>query len=78
VVSSFSYSTSIAEQQVDAKALFEEKCSVCHELERPRSQKKTRAEWEVTLSWMKSMIDADISEKDAKIILDYLSENYGK
>ncbi|MBI4844719.1 MAG: photosystem P840 reaction-center cytochrome c-551 [Nitrospirae bacterium] len=63
---------------VDAKALFEAKCSQCHSIDRPKSKKKTEAEWEKTVMRMKNQNGCDISDEEAKIIIKYLSETYGK
>ncbi|MCX7822132.1 MAG: photosystem P840 reaction-center cytochrome c-551 [Syntrophobacterales bacterium] len=64
--------------QMDAKALFEAKCGVCHELDRPTSKKKSKEEWEKTVVRMKAKPKASISDEEAKIITDYLATHYGK
>ncbi len=66
------------ETKTDAKALFEKKCIQCHTLDRPRSKKKTEKEWSETVMRMKNVNGAPITDEEAKIIIKYLSETYGK
>ncbi len=68
----------LATSTVDAKSLFEEKCSICHSLERPKSKEKTYDEWEATVTRMKDVNGCPITDEEAKIIIDYLAKNYGK
>ena len=68
---------SAEEKSVDAKSLFEQKCSRCHTIERPKSKQKTRAEWEATVMRMKNVNGCPISDQEAEIIINYLAENYG-
>ncbi len=63
---------------VDAKSLFEEKCSICHSSERPKSKRKTYDEWEATVTRMKDVNGCPITDEEAKIIIDYLAKHYGK
>ncbi len=65
------------EKKVDAKALFEKNCSRCHSIDRPKSKKKTKEAWETTVMRMKNVNGCPISDDEAKIIIDYLAENYG-
>jgi mono/diheme cytochrome c family protein len=65
------------DQPVDAKALFENKCSTCHSIKRPMSKKKTEAKWTKTVSRMRKWGCA-LTDDEAKIIVDYLFKNYGK
>ena len=65
------------EKAVDAKALFEKNCSRCHTIERPKSKKKTKEAWETTVMRMKNVNGCPITDDEAKIIIDYLAENYG-
>ena len=62
----------------DAGALFESKCSKCHTIDRPKSKKKTEAEWESTVMRMKNVNGCPITDEEAKTIIKYLSENHGK
>ena len=67
-----------AEIKKNAKDLFEEKCSICHPLDRPKSKTRTKDEWEITVMRMMNMHRAPITEAQARLIIDYLTENYGK
>jgi cytochrome c2 len=69
---------SAEKSNVDAKALFEQMCSMCHSIDRPKSEKKTAKEWESTVMRMKNVHGCPIRDDEAKIIIDYLSKNYGK
>lgn len=66
------------QKDVDAKGLFEGKCSTCHSIERPKSKKKTKQEWESTVMRMKNVNRCPITDQEAKIIIDYLAEHFGK
>lgn len=66
------------EKKQDAKGLFENKCSQCHSLDRPRSKKKTGAEWEATVMRMKNVNGCPITDDEAKAIIEYLTKTYGK
>ena len=66
------------ETKVDAKALFENKCSQCHSADRPKSKKKTGKEWESTVMRMKDQNGCKVTDEEAKIIIGYLSVTYGK
>jgi hypothetical protein len=67
-----------AEEKGDAKLLLEKKCGTCHSVEKPKSQKKTKGEWETTVMRMKNVNMAPISSKEAMTIIDYLTTHYGK
>ncbi|MCX5802301.1 MAG: hypothetical protein NTU69_02005 [Proteobacteria bacterium] len=75
---SFSPTHSAEKAEVDAKNLFEKKCSGCHSLDRPKSKKKTMNEWKTTVMRMMNVRGAPGTEEEAKIIIDYLAKNYGK
>ncbi len=59
------------------KALFEEKCRICHELERPLGQRKSRAGWTTTVTRMKETNGCPITDEQAAKIIDYLTEIRG-
>ena len=59
----------------NGKILFENNCGECHNLDRPKSKKKTKDEWETTVLRMKQN-GAAITDDEAKIIINYLSEIY--
>lgn len=61
-----------------AKELFEKKCSTCHGIKKPTSVQKSKDEWNTTVQRMKGKKNSNITDEDAKIITEYLSENYGK
>ncbi len=65
-------------QKVDANVLFEKKCSICHSIRRPKSKRKTREQWEVTVMEMRNIYNAPISLEQARTIIDYLADNYGR
>jgi len=65
------------EEKMDAEKLFESKCSICHTIDRPKSKKKTKAEWETTVMRMKNKNGCPVSDEEARAIIDYLSEKYG-
>lgn len=68
---------SFAHAKVDAKKLFESKCSYCHSLDRPREQSMTPAQWKMTVDRMIDENGAPIAPDERKIILNYLIKNFG-
>ena len=61
----------------DPEGLYNEKCSICHTIERSSSRKKSRLGWERTVIRMMQN-GAPITEKEVYIIIDYLEINNGK
>jgi mono/diheme cytochrome c family protein len=60
------------------KKLFEDNCSVCHNLELPRAQRLDHKTWGWVVSDMVNEFGATwITEEQQKIIIDYLAKNYG-
>ena len=57
-------------------ALLEERCTVCHGLDRSTSARKTREEWEQTVVRMVGK-GAELNEEEQKILIAYLTETYG-
>lgn len=62
---------------LDAKALFEQKCSTCHPADRATGKKKTAAEWQKTVTRMKDVNGCPITADEAKTIAGYLASHYG-
>lgn len=61
----------------DPAGLYEKNCSICHEIERSRSKRKSEKNWRKTVIRMKSN-GAPITDDEAEIIIRYLTDNYGK
>ena len=59
----------------EGKALFEKRCSRCHEIERPLARDMSRAEWEKLLIDMASR-GAEMDEEEKNLILDYLTARF--
>ncbi len=68
----------IEQEITDSKTVFEKKCSTCHKIERATSAKKTNEEWTKTVTRMKGKRNANISDEEAKAIIEYLSKTHGK
>jgi cytochrome c5 len=60
----------------DGAALLEERCTVCHGLDRTTSARKTREEWEQTVVRMVGK-GAELNEAEQEILIAYLAETYG-
>ena len=65
-----------ASPEIMAKNLFENKCSLCHSINRPRSKRKSAEEWRKTVMRMKNVNGCPVSDEQAEIIIDYLTEKY--
>ena len=64
-----------AGQSEDGKELFKSKCAACHAYQIALNQvgKKTGDQWDATVKRMRGMgVPGDISDDDAKIIINYL------
>ena len=61
------------------RATVEAYCNACHSLDYPRqnSQFLSRQAWEAEVNKMIKIFGAPIDADSAKIIIDYLSANYG-
>ena len=66
------FSQAAEEGDPKAKALFEAKCSVCHELSRPLGKNKDRDGWTKTVTRMQKVNGCNITDGEAKTIVDYL------
>jgi len=62
----------------DAKGLFEARCSLCHPTSKPLSESKTAEGWRQTVMRMKAKAGGRISDGEAEVITNYLSEIRGK
>ncbi|MEJ5300135.1 MAG: c-type cytochrome [Thermodesulforhabdaceae bacterium] len=61
----------------DPRQLFEKKCNACHSSEKPKSLRKSKQDWEKTVLRMKNKKGSNISDEEAQIIIEFLSNNYG-
>ncbi len=61
---------------MDGSALLEERCSVCHKSDRPKSAKKSKEEWQKTVTRMIGK-GAKLSDKEKATLIDYLSASSG-
>lgn len=57
----------------EAGALFESKCSICHELGRPLGKNRDRQGWTATVTRMKQVNGCPITDEEARAIIDYLT-----
>ena len=60
-----------------AKAVFENKCSLCHGINKPLGKNKTPTEWNKTVIRMQKKVPDKISDADVKEILAYLNAVQG-
>lgn len=60
----------------DGAALLEERCTVCHGLDRTTAAQKTRDQWEQTVVRMVNK-GAQLNEEELEILIAYLAETYG-
>jgi hypothetical protein len=65
------------EEGGNVKALFEKKCSLCHSIDRPKSKKKSGDGWKSTVTRMKNVNGAPVTDEEAKMIIQHLTDNYG-
>lgn len=67
--------TTAPAQALDGKALMNERCTVCHNTERIQAAKKTRADWEATVSRMKGN-GAKLNDAETTALIDFLAATY--
>ena len=60
---------------LDGKALVEERCSVCHGLDRVTSASKSRDEWQANVERMVEQ-GADLNAEEQQAVVEYLAETY--
>jgi len=60
----------------DGAALLEERCTVCHDLERTTQAQKTRDEWEQTVTRMVGK-GAQLAEDEQGTLIEHLAATYG-
>jgi len=62
----------------DGKTLFDQKCSVCHGLDRATARKELKEKWASIVKEMQGKKADWISDADAAKIVDYLAAEHGK
>src|SRR3990170_3146178 len=62
----------------EGKALFEQKCSVCHPLDRATARKEMKEKWASIVKDMQGKKADWISDPDAAKIVDFLAAEHGK
>jgi cytochrome c5 len=60
---------------LDGATLLEKRCSVCHSADRSRQAKKTREQWEQTVTRMIGK-GAKLTEAEKTVLVDYLAKTY--
>jgi cytochrome c2 len=66
-------STALA-ADISPKDIIEKRCSVCHSTNRVYDAKKSKADWESTVSRMTSY-GAQLNQDEREAVINYLSEN---
>jgi mono/diheme cytochrome c family protein len=62
----------------DGKTLFDQKCSVCHPLDRATARHEMKDKWAAIVKEMQGKKADWISDADAAKIVDYLAAEHGK
>ncbi|MBU0703408.1 MAG: hypothetical protein KKC18_06035 [Chloroflexi bacterium] len=60
----------------DGETLLQERCTLCHSLDRVKRSQKSREEWKQTVSRMVGK-GAELSDDEQAVLVDYLAETYG-
>lgn len=61
---------------LSGEELVQDRCTVCHELERTTSASKTQQEWEATVARMRGL-GAELTDAEAQTLVEYLAQEYG-
>ncbi|MGE5663455.1 MAG: c-type cytochrome [Deltaproteobacteria bacterium] len=67
-----------ASPAAEGKALFEQKCVVCHPLDRATTRTETKEQWAKIVKDMQSKRADWISDADAGKIVEFLAAEHGK
>lgn len=69
-------SCSVDEEEKRMKDLFNNRCTICHDLDSTRKKKLSESEWREVID---NMIDqgAHLDEEEKEALIKYLSEEYG-
>ncbi len=67
-----------ADGAAEGKALFEQKCSVCHPLDRAMARKEMKEKWASIVKDMQGKKADWISDSDAAKIVDFLAAEHGQ
>lgn len=60
------------------KALFEQKCSVCHAIDRATSRQETKEGWTELVKKMQAKQPGAFTDEEAARIVDFLAAEHGK
>jgi mono/diheme cytochrome c family protein len=60
---------------IDAAALFEERCGACHSIDIPKNARKSKSDWQETVSRMIAR-GAKLSPEEKKALVSYLARTY--
>lgn len=68
-------SATAAEKTQSGAELLDKRCSVCHAADRPKEAKKTRVQWEETVTRMMGK-GAKLTAAEKKTLVDHLATTY--
>jgi len=60
---------------LDGQTLLQERCTVCHSLDRVASKHKTADQWKATVERMVGK-DAQLNAQEQQTLIDYLAQTY--
>ena len=63
---------------LDGKTLFDNKCGVCHGIDRAAARRETKEKWASIVKEMQGKKADWISDAEASKIIDYLAADHGK
>ena len=63
---------------LDGKTLFDNKCGVCHGIDRATARRETKEKWAGIVKEMQGKKADWISDAEAAKIIDYLAADHGK
>ncbi len=63
---------------VEGKAIFEQKCSVCHGLDRATSRTETKVKWAEIVKTMQGKKADWITDAEAAKVVEFLAAEHGK
>ena len=67
-----------ASAAAEGKSLFEQKCGVCHGLDRATARKESKEKWAEVVKSMQGKKADWISDADAAKIVEFLASEHGK
>ena len=66
------------EAKVDVKAMVDQKCSICHPVDRIQNKPRSQRDWEVVMKRMRIINPQLLNQEETLLMTKYFKENLSK